>query len=328
MEDFNTAKPQNLEFGESDRPIAKGASGHVFRGKIQSPSSLIDAAIKKTKNTKSTDGEICALKRLGGHANVIGVLGVYSEGCFVYTVLSYCDCTLLKVAEMPFFTEKHYLILDITFQITSGLKHIHNAGIIHRDIKPANILLQWEGNKFVVKVADFGCCEHGTVSYKKSGTSACMSPENFISETHVKDNSALCHRTDFRTDYWSLGVTLYFLVTGKYPFINKHGRVSHVYSEWIIWLANLEDEMGRKESLFNRNPSSALRGISTPFKSKPVKYTQDILLMQLMDGLLSVQPFYRWSHRNIKYCLESLFPLDETFIYNMHKTFYDYINKI
>jgi serine/threonine protein kinase len=100
--------------------------------------------------------------------------------------------------------------LKIFHQIAEALAYAHDKGVIHRDIKPSNILI---GKYDIVKVMDFGIARMTespglTRTGTQMGTLVYMSPEQIKDSKHV----------DSKTDVYSLGVTLYEMLTGKAPY--------------------------------------------------------------------------------------------------------------
>src|SRR5262249_40713796 len=102
------------------------------------------------------------------------------------------------------------LALRCTLQAARGLEHAHDAGIVHRDVKPANLMLAGDG----VKVLDLGLARVGvsiegngdgdlTAKGVIMGTAAYMAPEQ----------AADTQRADARADVYSLGCTLFYLLT-------------------------------------------------------------------------------------------------------------------
>ncbi len=105
---------------------------------------------------------------------------------------------------------------DYVRQAAQGLQHAHERGMVHRDIKPHNLLLTPSG---VVKILDMGLArlDRGT----DDGASSTMTQEGAVMGTldYISPEQAMdSHDVDIRADLYSLGCTLYFLLTGKVPF--------------------------------------------------------------------------------------------------------------
>jgi serine/threonine protein kinase len=105
------------------------------------------------------------------------------------------------------------LALDIMMQVAAGLTAINKQHLVHRDIKPSNIMLSWEeGRLGNVKIIDLGLAKGVTedslsIAGSFIGTPAYASPEQFAG-----------FGTDIRSDLYSLGVTLWEMLSGKPPF--------------------------------------------------------------------------------------------------------------
>jgi eukaryotic-like serine/threonine-protein kinase len=143
---------------------------------------------------------IVAALDVGGHAHTHYFVMEYVEGYTVYE-------RLIKEGAYP---ETDALALII--QIAQALDHAHGAGLIHRDVKPKNILITKEG---IAKLADMGLARAisdreaaEAEAGKTFGTPYYIAPEQVRGEVHI----------DARADMYSLGATLYHMVTGRAPF--------------------------------------------------------------------------------------------------------------
>lgn len=114
--------------------------------------------------------------------------------------------------------------LDYIGQVLSALDFAHSHGVVHRDIKPANMMLTQAG---VVKLMDFGIAK-ATADHKLTMTGTTMGSVYYMSPEQIQGAATL----DGRADLYSVGVTLYELVTGKRPFDGE--------SQYSIMAAHLE----------------------------------------------------------------------------------------
>jgi serine/threonine-protein kinase len=100
-------------------------------------------------------------------------------------------------------------------QAAAGLQHAHEKGIAHRDIKPGNLLLTADG---VLKILDMGLArffeDEADRLTRMADPLSVMGTADYISPEQLVD----CSKADHRTDIYSLGATLYHLVTGRPPF--------------------------------------------------------------------------------------------------------------
>jgi hypothetical protein len=102
-------------------------------------------------------------------------------------------------------------------QTALGLQHAYEHGMIHRDIKPHNLILSRQGKKHVVKILDFGLAKasrEGKAETGLTGPNMVMGTPDFIAPEQAMDAA----RADIRADIYSLGCTLYYLLTGTAPF--------------------------------------------------------------------------------------------------------------
>ena len=140
------------------------------------------------------------------HPNIITIHDVGLDGGQGYIAMELVEGEsyarmLQRQGRLDLAEVMHFLV-----SVCQGLDHAHRRGVIHRDIKPSNILLTVEDR---VKIVDFGLAQSARASTKQpvGGTVKYIAPEQ-----------ARGHKTDARTDIYSLGATLYELITGSAPF--------------------------------------------------------------------------------------------------------------
>ncbi|XP_055339376.1 calcium/calmodulin-dependent protein kinase kinase 2-like [Paramacrobiotus metropolitanus] len=159
--------------------------------------------------------EIDILKKLD-HPNIIRLIEVVDEADDdnIYMVFERLDHELMNIpSDTPFGeSEARKYFKDILF----GVECMHQQNIVHRDLKPENMLVSRDGQ---IKIADFGFCEYlcpdpngsdEMMALCISGTPAFTPPECLNNQKTLVPGRGL--------DMWSLGVTLYALLTGSVPF--------------------------------------------------------------------------------------------------------------
>ena len=140
------------------------------------------------------------------HPNIVSILTAEKEENIFFIVMEYVRGDTLEAVISRDGQVDLARALDYTCQICNALDHAHQHGVIHRDLRPGNVLVTEDG---VLKVADFGTsrfleiASHGTTVI---GSPPYMAPEQF----HGK--------TVFASDIYSLGVTMYQMLTGVLPY--------------------------------------------------------------------------------------------------------------
>lgn len=141
------------------------------------------------------------------HPNIVNVFDVGDDEGVNYIVMELIEGITLK----EYISKKGKLSIkeatSIAIQVSMGLEAAHSHGIVHRDVKPQNIIISTDGK---VKVTDFGiarAASSNTISSNVMGSVHYSSPEQ------VRGGYS-----DEKSDVYSLGITLYEMVTGKVPF--------------------------------------------------------------------------------------------------------------
>jgi serine/threonine-protein kinase len=203
--------------------LGKGAMATVYKARQLSLNRIVAVKVLPKKMSESREfvdrfyKEGQAAARLS-HNNIVQAydVGSTTDG-FHYFVMEYIEGKDLYLIMAPppqgdgrSFSETE--ALDITVHVAEALAHAHQRGLIHRDVKPKNIILTPQG---VAKLTDLGLAratddKHAAESEagKAYGTPYYISPEQIRGDVDI----------DFRADIYSLGATMYHLVTGRPPF--------------------------------------------------------------------------------------------------------------
>ena len=154
------------------------------------------------------------------HNNVVQAYSAVQASELLLFAIEYVDGEDLdKVVQrqgpLPIQYACHYVS-----QAALGLQHAHEHQMVHRDVKPQNLILSRQGKKHIVKVLDFGLAKakrEGEAVTDLTGVGAMMGTPAYMAPEQAQDAAS----ADIRADIYSLGCTLYFLLTGAPPFTGK-----------------------------------------------------------------------------------------------------------
>jgi len=141
------------------------------------------------------------------HPNIVAAYDAVDEGDLHYIVMEIVEGKSLKYRIQHVGAIDSEKAIDISLQTAEGISAAHKKGIIHRDIKPQNIILARDGS---VKVADFGIAKAVT---GETISTAVLGSAHYVSPEQAKKGVS-----DERSDIYSLGITMFEMVTGKLPF--------------------------------------------------------------------------------------------------------------
>lgn len=205
-------------------PIGAGGMGQVYRAQHRTMNR--DVAIKVLNKSIAERQdlleqffiEIRAVAKLM-HPNIVTAFDAGTDGTTHYLVMELVDGEILSSRIRRNGPLDAAEAVDILEQATQALDYAHRQGIIHRDIKPSNMMLTSEGT---LKILDFGLAQLGVKEPQDQqqhmflGTPEYMSPEQIENPDHV----------DGRSDLYSLGASLYFMLTGNPMFAGEQMQVA------------------------------------------------------------------------------------------------------
>lgn len=237
--------------------VGSGGMADVYKAKCHRLNRFVAIKILKTEYSddlnfvKNFRAEAQSAAGLS-HPNIVNIYDVGDDNGLYYIVMELVEGITLK----SFIERKGTLeikeAIGITIQIAQGIEAAHANHIIHRDIKPQNIIISREGK---VKVTDFGIAK--AVS-SNTITSNAMGSVHYISPEQARGGYS-----DEKSDIYSLGVTLYEMLSGKVPFIGDN-TVS-------VALLHIQGEATPLRTLNQNIPLSIDRVVQKCMQKKPEK---------------------------------------------------------
>lgn len=244
--------------------LGAGGMGEVYKayhrrmGRIVALKVLSSQALASPQALARFQREVFAAARLQ-HPNAVAAFDASESDGKHFLVMEFVDGQDLSKVVRTRGPLPWPEAVDCIVQSARGLEYAHSQGVIHRDVKPANLLLDRAGQ---VKLLDLGIARFEqvagqpeeqslTVTKQAFGTVAFMAPEQAVSAKHV----------DHRADIYSLGCTLYYLVTGKPPY--------EAETPWLTVLAHREEPIPRLRAFDGSVPDMVDRVLEKMLAKKP-----------------------------------------------------------
>jgi histidine kinase len=206
---------------ESEKAIAQNKNTIVFRAVREK--DHLPVVIKTPHKEYPTPREIAGLKmefelaRRFTHPGLVKPVDLLPfKNAFLYVMEDYGGRALSSHLEREKMTLP--LFLDCAIKVTEALGHIHDKGVIHKDIKPSNIILNAETGR--VCVIDFSISS--TISREKQKAVGFQVREGSLLYISPEQTGRMNRPVDYRTDFYSLGVTFYEMLTGRPPFYSAN----------------------------------------------------------------------------------------------------------
>ena len=173
------------------------------------------------------------------HSNVASVLHLGRTGSSYFYAMEFVEGETLENLIRRSVRVEVKLALEIVTQVASGLAAVHKQKLVHRDIKPSNIMVSLEeGGAVTAKIIDLGLAKAApdapaeaaiSIPGAFAGTPEFASPEQFAGV-----------QVDIRSDLYSLGATLWKMLTGRTPFRGSSGELMHQHLHAPLPLEQLE----------------------------------------------------------------------------------------
>jgi serine/threonine protein kinase len=213
--------------------IAEGGMGAIYRGRHRDSGMIVAIKIMPPHTAqnpvllKRFEQEFRAASRLD-HPNIVRALDYSDNGNTPYLVMEFVEGESLgqkleREGRMP-----ESDAIRIIAQVAQGLHRAHKQNLVHRDVKPDNILVTPDG---IAKLADLGLVKETETDLNLTRTGRGLGTPHFMAPEQFRN----AKNADIRCDIYSLGATLYQMVTGELPF-RSNGPLD-------AWMKKIQNEL-------------------------------------------------------------------------------------
>ena len=236
------------------------------------------------------------------HPNIVSIYDVENEGEFYYLILEYVEGMtlkdyMIKNPRIPIET-----IVHIAKQISAGLSHAHQNGIIHRDIKPQNILMKED---LTCKITDFGIARaYGDTTLTQ--TNQMLGTVYYLSPEQARGNVATA-----QSDIYSLGILIFEMITGQIPFKGE--------SAVAIVLKHLQEELPEIDKYRENVPQSVKNIVlQATMKNPNERYISSKELVEDLTTVLNPERLFENKYTGFKIPNQSVQNYNQTQYIDRH----------
>jgi len=256
---------QNMRYRLMSK-IGEGSYGEVFLAFDNHKQSEVAIKLFKLENemmVRNFHKEVETSTRLMIHSRVVSLIDSFSftheRKNYAVMVMEKMDCDLIDfIMQRGKLPEK--LVKKITYDLCSALHFAHSIGIYHLDVKPDNILLSIDRSTFSNSTITAKICDFGFSTSEKR----ISSPRNIAFGSSEYLALECLGATDFpiiseKLDIWSIGVTIFTMITGLFPFVIEKSSNTilqnsfNIINEYCERNSQCRDLLDR---IFNLNPQS------------------------------------------------------------------------
>jgi serine/threonine protein kinase len=213
------------------RLIGEGGMAYIYEGKHQRLDSkvavkVLNPILAKNEQVKMRFENEAKFMASLNHPNITKVWDYEEDNGLVAIIMELLEGENLGERIKRTGPLSDYVTRLVFSQLLNAFGYAHSKGIVHRDIKPSNIFVDSDNQ---VKILDFGIAKIFGTGNDLTQTGTQIGTPDYMSPEQVKGDKSIDHRSDI----YSLGITLYFLLTGRPPFSNAEDSSYTVFTKIV-----------------------------------------------------------------------------------------------
>ncbi|MCW8133444.1 MAG: serine/threonine protein kinase [Planctomycetota bacterium] len=277
------AVPEGRKFGDYEllSKLGEGGMGAVYKARDAHMTRMV--ALKVMNKSVAGNREFVErfkreAKATGSlnHPNIVSAYAAGEVDGLPFIAMEYVEGESLRARYKKLGRLVEPEALRLVKGVAAGLAHAHNSGLVHRDIKPDNILLGVNGD---IKIVDMGLAKAMADDQRLTKTGIALGTPHYISPEQARGEKQVDHRSDI----YSLGSSLYLILTGQVPFDGKNNAE--------IMLKQCKEELENPQDILPELSDGVVAVISKMMAKRPSdRYDSCEQLIEDLDLVLLGKP--------------------------------------